>query len=336
MATVVGATVATLLDIAKRMDPDGSIASIAELLTQTNEMLLDMPFREGNLPTGDMVTIRTGLPAVAWRLLNKGVVPSKSTTAQITEQCGLLEAWSEVDPEVANLNGNVGAFRLSEAMAFIEAMNQEMASVFWYGNSGINPEKFTGLSPRFSSSSAGNGQNVIKAGATGADNTSVWLVGWGENTVSGIYPKGSVAGLQHYDYGEQTVQSASTGGIGTERMRALQERFVWKCGIRVKDWRYIVRICNIDVSNLVSESSAADIWKQLTFAVARIPNMAACRPVIYMNRTVYEMFTIQRREAVQTGGQLKYEVVDGQWIPYFQGIPIRRSDQILLTETLVS
>ena len=248
----VGNTVPTLLDVAKRLDPDGKIAIIAELLSITNEIQTDMAYVEGNLPTGNRTTVRTGLPTVAWRLLNGGITPSKSTTAQIDEQCGILEAWSEVDPDLADLNGNRGQYRLSEAKAFIEAMNQENASVLFYGNSGLNPEKFTGLAPRYSSLSGGNAQNIIDGGGTGSDNASVWLVGWGDNTVTGIYPKGSTAGLQHNDYGEVTIQNSTA--IGTSRMRALQERFQWKCGIALKDWRYVVRLCNIDVSNLVAES----------------------------------------------------------------------------------
>lgn len=334
MTTVVNATVPTLLDVAKRTDPNGQIAVVAELLSMTNEILLDMPWIEGNMPTGHQTTIRTGLPSVAWRLLNKGITPSKSTTAQIQEQAGMLEAWSEVDVDVAKLNGNIGAFRLSEAKAFIESMNQEFASVLFYGNSGLNPEKFTGFSPRYSSLSAGNSQNVISASGSGSDNTSIWLVVWGENTVTGIYPKGSTAGLQHEDYGEVTIQNATS--IGTERMRALQERFMWKCGIALRDWRYVVRIANIDVSNLVTESSAADLTNKMIRAIHRIPTLGLGRPAFYMNRTVFEMLDIQRREAVQTGGQLKYEVVDGISTPTFRGIPIRRSDSILLTETAVS
>src|SRR5678815_3439319 len=151
MATVIGATVPTLVDVTKRMDPDGRIAAIGELLSQTNEILTDMPWMEGNLPTGNRTTVRTGLPTVAWRLLNKGVASSKSTTDQIDEACGKLEAWAQVDVALAKLNGDVAAFRLSEARAFIEAMNQEFASVLFYGNAGINPEKFTGLSVRYSS-----------------------------------------------------------------------------------------------------------------------------------------------------------------------------------------
>lgn len=329
----IGASVKTLLDQAKSLDPDGKIAKVVELLSATNEILLDMPFVEGNLPTGHRTTVRTGLPSVAWRQLNGGVTPSKSTKAQIDEQTGLLEAWSEVDVKVAELNGDVGGTRLSEAKAFLEAMNQEMASVLFYG-ARTSPEKFVGLATRYSSLSAGNSQNIIDAGGSGTDNTSVWLVVWGDETVTGIFPKGSKAGLQHNDLGIQTVQTST--GIGTGRMRAYQDQFVWENGIALKDWRYVSRVCNIDVSNLTTESSAADLTKKMIRAYHRIPNVQMGRAAWYMNRTVFEMLDIQRRDAVQTGGQLKYEVVDGVSTPTFRGIPIRRSDAILLTESRVT
>jgi hypothetical protein len=292
-----------------------------------------MPFLEGNLPTGNRTTVRTGLPSVGWRLLNNGVTPGKSLTAQIDEQCGLLEAWSEVDCAVAKLNGNEGAFRLSEAKAQLEAMNQEMASVLFYGNAGLNPEKFTGFSPRYSSLSGGNSQNIIDCGGTGTDNTSIWLVVWGDNTVFGMFPKGSTAGLQHKDLGEQVVQTAA--GIGTGRMLAYEDQYVWTNGLAIRDWRYVVRACNIDVSNLVAESSNADLQNKMIRMIHRIPTLAMGRAAFYMNRTVFEMLDIQRREDVRTGGQLNYTVVDGQSTPTFRQIPIRRSDSLLLTESRV-
>lgn len=334
----VGSTVLTLADFAKGLDPNGSVAAVIELLSITNEILLDLPWAEGNLPTGNRTTVRTGLPTVAWRLLNGGVIPSKSTKAQIDEACGKLEAWSEVDVALAKLNGNIGAFRLSEAKAFIEAMNQEFASVLFYGNSGTNPEKFTGLAPRYGTLSTVAGtlgyQNIIDGGGTSTDNTSVYLIVWGENTIHGIYPKGSVAGLQHNDFGEQTVQVAT--GIGTSRMRAFQEQFIWDCGIALKDWRYVVRLANIDVSNLVAESTPVDLQNKMIRMINKIPTLSAGKAAFYMNRTVFEMLDIQRREDVRTGGQLKYEVVDGFNTPTFRGIPIRRSDSLLNTESRVT
>lgn len=324
----------TLADWAKRLDPDGKVPTIVELLSQTNEILTDMRLIEGNLPTGHRTTVRTGLPTVAWRLLNQGVATSKSTTAQIDEQCGMLEAWSEVDKDLALLNGNVSAFRLSEGMAFIEAMNQEVAQTAFYGNPGLAAEEFLGMSPRYSSLTATNGSHVLNGGGAGSDNSSIWLIVWGPNTVHGIFPKGSKAGLIHDDFGEVTVEV--TAGIGATRMRAFQERWQWKIGLGVKDWRYAVRIANIDISDLAAKTSAADLTELMIKAIHRIPTLSMGRPVFYMNRTCFEFLDIQRRDDVQSGGGFTYENVDGAVRPTFRGIPIAKVDQLLETEALVS
>lgn len=324
----------TLLDHAKRRDPDGKIATVAELLSQTNGVLQDMPFKEGNLPTGHQLTVRTGLPSATWRLLNQGVAPTKSTTAQMTEGMGILEAWSEVDKDVAELNGNTAAFRLSEAKAFIEAMNQEMVGTLFYGNSGTAPEEFMGLAPRFNSLSATNAQNIVSGGGSGSDNSSIWLIGWGEETVFGIYPKGSKAGLFHEDMGLVTVE-VSAGLPGT-RMRAYQDRWQWKCGLALKDWRYVVRIPNLDISALTAKSSAADLTEKMIKAIHRIPNMGMCKPVFYMNRTVFQELDIQRRDDVQAGGGITFANVDGEPKYSFRGIPIKIVDQLSESEAAVS
>jgi len=331
MATL-AANVLTLADWAKRIDPDGKTPVIVELLGQTNEILTDMLYAEGNLPTGHRVHVRTGLPTTAWRLLNQGVQPSKSTTAQIDEHAGMLEAWSEVDVDLAELNGNTDAFRLSEAKAFIEAMNQEMASTLFYGNAGVSPEEFTGLAVRYSDKSAANGKNIIDAGGTGSDNSSIYLVGWGENSIFGIFPKGSKAGLTHNNFGAETVET--TAGVGATRMRAYRDQFVWKNGIALKDWRYTARIANIDISLAVAGS--VDIIDKMIDAIHVIQNLNMVKPVFYMNRTLFGVLDHLRRDDVISGGQLTYKDVDGKIIPTFRQIPIRICDALLENEDQVT
>jgi hypothetical protein len=330
-----GANALTLIDWAKRLDPDGKIPTIVELLSTTNEILLDMMWMQGNLPTGHRTTVRTGLPTVYWRLLNQGTQPSKSTTAQIDENCGMLDAWSEVDKKLAELNGNSASFRLSEAKAFLEAMNQEMASTLFYGNAGVSPEEFNGLAIRYSSLSAGNAQNIVNLAGTQdspSDLTSIWLVQWGADTVSGIFPKGSKAGLQHNDYGEVTVEV--TAGVAGSRMRALQEQFTWDAGLCVKDWRHVVRACNIDISDLEG-MSPPDIIGALEEMTEMLPSRGG-KPAFYANRTIRRFLRKQVREGVSAGGGLTYENFDGRRILAFDNIPIRTCDAILTTETAVA
>src|SRR5437867_3196411 len=173
----------TYIDWARRQDPfDGKTAVIIELLSQTNEILDDMLVMEGNLPTGHRTTVRTGLPTATWRLLNYGVPTTRSTTVQVTDSCGMLETYSVVDKDLADLNGNTAAFRMSEDKAFLEGMNQQMASTLVYGNTAVNPERFMGFAPRYNSlttTTAATAYNVIDGGGTGNANSSIWFVCWG-------------------------------------------------------------------------------------------------------------------------------------------------------------
>lgn len=324
----------TLVDHAKRLDADGKIPVIAELLSQTNEILEDAVFMEGNLPTGHRVTIRTGLPTVYWRAINQGVPLSKSTTAQVDEAVGMLEAYSEVDKDLAELNGNTAAFRLSEDQAFLEAMNQTQASTMFYGNPAGDAKQYLGLAPRYSSLSAGNAMNIVDGKGTGSANTSIWLVVWGENTCFCPFPKGSRAGLMHEDLGLDTIIDADGG-----RFQAYRTHYQWKNGLVVKDWRYIVRIANVNVSNLVNNSSPADLITLMSKALDRIPNFGMGRACFYMNRTVYSYLRIQALSksqnvlAVEQG--LSQFGTPSRWMS-FQGVPLRKVDAIVNTESQVS
>ena len=330
----------TLADWAKRTDPDGRVALVAELLSQSNEILEDCVYKEGNLPTGDRVVIRTGLPTAYWRSLNQGIPNSKSSTAQVDEACGMLEARSEVDKDLAMLNGNTAQFRLSEDTAFLEAMNQTQAQTIFYGNPATDPKQFLGLATRYSSTSAGNGTNIISGGASsGSLNTSVYLVVWGDNTVYCPFPKGSKAGLLHEDLGEQTVYD------GANRMQAYATRYQWKSGLVVKDWRYVVRIPNLLVADIVAGTGtqAANTGTQLTKlmmrAMYKIPNLDSGRAAFYMNRTVHSGLAVQSLDRSQAALAVQPALSQfGTARNYlsFQGIPIRRVDCLLNTEAVVS
>lgn len=343
----IGGTALTYADWAKRIDENGKVAVIINLLSQTNELLDDMLVVEGNLPTGHKTTVRTGLPTAAWRLLNYGVPKAKSTTAQITDNCGMLEVYSEVDKDLADLNGNTAEFRLSEDLAFLEGMNQQMASAFAYSNSLSTPAQIMGFAPRFNATATATAQtaaNVIDAGGTGSTNTSIWVVTWGPNTVHGIFPKGKMSGLQHRDLGEWPLADEN-GNL----YQGYRTHFKWDTGLTVRDWRYVVRICNIDVS-LLSGASAANLINALIRAVHRMPTapstvsteqksdvpggmMMMGRTVIYCNRTIRTYLDIQAVN--KTNALLRFEEWHGKPVTTFRGVPIRTVDSILSNETRI-
>jgi len=347
MATI-GATALTYADWAKRMDDGYRVASIIELLSQTNEILEDMLVIEGNLPTGHKTTVRTGLPQATWRLLNQGVPNAKSTTAQIVDTCGNLETYAVIDKDIADLNGNTAEFRLSEVKAFLEGMSQQVASTIIYGNQGVNPERFTGLAPRYSTKTTANAQtavNVLDGGGTASTNTSMWIGVWGSDTAHATFPKGKITGLQHRDMGEWPVTDPSGNTY-----QAYRDHFKWEIGLVLRDWRYWVRICNVDVT-LLTGVSAANLINLLVRGLYRLPTAPVSattiqtsdtpevradmgRTVIYCNRVIRTYLDLQAMN--KTNVLLRIEEFDGKPVTTFRGIPVRTCDAILNNEAQVT
>lgn len=336
MATAVGGTSLTLLDAAKRRDPNGMPAKIAELLTKTNEILIDMPWVEGNLPTGHRTTVRTGYPTASWRKLNQGVPNTKSTTAQIDEACAMMQERSIHDQKLVDMQNNPAAFRLSESMPHIDSMNQKMADTLFYGSTITEPESFLGLAPRFddvptTSGGAQNKVNVIDAAGTGSDNTSIWLIGWGENSVHGIYPQNTQAGLKHTDRGIQRVLDGSNNAY-----EAYEDKWEWDCGLCVRDWRYLVRICNIDVSDLTyNAATGAALLRLMTRAKYRMQSLSGVKLAWYANRTVCSFLEQQITEKVASSSLTMSQIGDSQVMNYAK-IPVRLCDALLDTEGRVT
>ena len=320
----------TLLDFKARLDPDDKVGTVIELLSQQNEILDDMVWVEGNELTGHQTSIRTGIPEPTFRKLYGGVQPTKSTSAKIREGTGMLEAYAEVDKALADLNGNSAAWRMSEEIPHIEGFAQKVARYVIYGNEATEPDGFTGLAPRFNDPSAATGENIITDAATpdGTDNTSIWLVGWGPNTVHGIYPKGSKAGLQITDKGQVTIENVDSAG---GRMEAYRTHYRWDCGLCVRDWRYVVRI-NFDYENLVKDAATGpDLTDLMAQAVELIPNKNGVRLSWYCNRGTRTWLRRQMTNKTKNS-TLSIENMAGRMVLKFDEIPVRRVDQILYTE----
>lgn len=321
----------TLLDWAKRLDPNGSVSSVAELMTETNAILEDAIFVEGNLPTGHRSTIRTGIPSATWRRLNYGVPTTKSTTVQVDDTIGMLEDYAEVDKDLAMLNGNTAEFRLTEDHPHIEGISQQLAQTLFYGDTGTNPERFLGLSPRYSAlasptkpAAASYMSQVINAGASSGDCSSMWLVVWGPNTVHMIFPKGSKAGILQEDLGEVTLEDASGG-----KYQGFRSHYQVKAGLVVRDWRYIVRIANID-----PDAATTFDHTDLIQAVNTVPNMGMGKAVFYCTRQVKTRLDIAAQ--AKANAALSIKDVFGKPVTHFWNTPIKQCDQILETEVALT
>ena len=331
MATL-GASFVDLIDVYKLQDGRGNFVPVIEMLMEMNPILDDAIAMECNKGTTHLHTVRTGLPTVTWGKLYQGIPNSKGRTAQVEDTTGFVEGLSTVDKRLLDLSTNEGAVRLSEAQAYLEAMSQEAATKIFYGNSASDPEEFMGLAPRFNSLSATNGNQIIDAGGTGADNTSIWFVTWGDNQCTLLYPKGTQAGVQREDMGEQRVLDASNNPY-----YAKEEKFTWHIGLAVKDWRYVARIANIDVSNMQAGSVALYSFMRKAYYKLQNRRVAGGKLAIYCNRDVLEALDALATNAGASDNfvRLKPMEIEGKEVMTYRGIPIRETDAIVNTEAQV-
>ena len=341
----IGATFYNLVDLYKSKHPDGSIATVIEMLMEHNPMLEDATAVECNNGSSHIHTIRTGLPSVAWGKLYQGIPQSKSTKAQVQDTTGFVEGLSTIDKRLLDLSSNEGQVRLQEANSFLEAMEQEVASKLIYGNSATDPEEFLGLAPRFNSLSAANGNNIIDGGGTGSDNTSIWMVGWGEGRTNLLYPKGTQAGVKREDKGEQRVLDGSSNPYYVK-----EEMFTHNIGLAVEDWRYIVRIANIDVSAMIADPSAIatgvslfDVlrkgyWKLHSRRPQKLQTGGLGRIAIYANSDVLEGLDALSTNtgANDTFVRLSTAEIQGKEVQTYRGMPLRETDAILGSEAQVT
>jgi len=327
---VVGSLVATLADISKSPGVGPGAARVIEILNQQNEMLDDIPWMECNDGTGHKTSIRTGIPFGTWRMLYQGVQPAKTTKAAIRDTCGMLEQYSEPDKALVDIAPDPAEFRVGEAKGILEGMNQQVQQALIYGNQNVVPQMFTGFAPRYNSLLAGVGtsDNVIDAGGTGADNTSIWLVCWGEDTAFGLYPKGIPGGVQHEDLGRDTNQLADGS-----RFEVYRDHFRWGCGLCIRDWRYIVRIANIDVSDLSSDVNKLKALVALMIQAQEKLRTSSGKRAWYMSRNTASKLRLAILEKI--GFQLTWETVAGKKVMMFDGDPVRRVEQLLNTEAAV-
>lgn len=341
MATI-GSTFPALIDAYK----GSAEGTVIELLRPNNPVLDDAIATPCNMDAVHRHTIRTGYPTASWGRLYKGVKASKSTMQQVEDTTGFLEARSEIDTRLLKLAPDPAKARLVDSSPYLETMNIEMATGMFYHDTATTPEKFKGLSARFSAYNSNQpdplkpniANQVVHGGGAGSDNTSIWFVTWADHATSLLYPKGTKAGISIADKGEEAVKDANG-----DTYYAKVTMFEWHIGMFVKDYRYSARIANIDVSDMMA--GTVDLWALLRKAYYRLYMVYGVgaiggKTAIYLNRQVLEVLDAQSSDRALVAANpnntgLKQETVEGKVITTYRGIPIRMTDAILNTEALV-
>jgi hypothetical protein len=325
----------TLVDVASRMDANGDIAPIAEVLSKNNAILRHIGWQECNLTEGHKHSLRTGIPEPTWRGLYEGVQPTKSTTASVVDVTSNVEMYTDVDCDLADINGNTYQFRMSEQTASFQGMANSVATALYYGDNDKDIRKFTGLATRYNTLSkkvpcAKNCISAIDSSyvETPDGYTSIFIVN--KDQFIGLYPKGSKYGLSHTDKGQVTV----TAPDGKGNMEAYRDHYKWQPGAALMDWRGCVRVCNIPVKDGQIDLTSDSLVKTLIVAKNRIPSSLRKNLVMFMPTEVFTALEIAAYE--KSTNALKIVEAAEQFKTHFFQIPMEADDAISLNETKVS
>jgi hypothetical protein len=335
-----GTSLLTLADVAKSKNKQ--IGKVAEVLSRQDGMIRDTPFMEMNEGTKHVETIRSGLPEVYYRKANQPIPASKSTTEERTYGAAHFESKSQIDRMVAARGGRdrIAYNRWNQATGHLQAMAQEHADLLLYGSPDDDTRKVPGLSDIFStlSTSVETSKQIVDFGGVGNDNTSIWLVYWGENSAFGVYPAGTQAGLKRTDMTpspDQFVQIHGTdenGNPGT--FWGYEEDFEIDHGLVVKDYRQIARVANIDISELATDPT--DLLEAMIIASYKIDSEENGTPFWYVNKTIMAYLHIAALNKVSAGGGVRYDNYDGKKVLMFLNKPVRQMDALMVSEDAIS
>lgn len=339
-------TIMTYPEWALRHDRDGKVSTLVNMMSQSNEIMDDLLTVECQSGNAYEYTQVVKLPTPSRRSYNQGVAASLSGVAKQTATCVEYADWVKFDKSLADLNGNSAEIRAQEVGMHMQGLGQTLASDLFYGAKSTDPTQFNGLATIYNTVTAATSNiatNVIDGGGTGSDNTSLWLLTWGPKQIHTIYPKGSTAGIFHKDYGDLPALDSNN-----LEFPALRDWISWKIGLAIHDWRFAVRACNIDVSDL-NTANAANLITLMTQMVYKppimprgvapvqdsdaYPRLEMGRSAFYCNRTLRTYLDLQAQN--KTNVLLRMEEWEGHNVTTFRGIPIRTVDAITDSETRV-
>lgn len=315
----------TLMELANRKAPDGTMARIAEILTKNNAAMMDIPWIEANNTTHHQITREYKRPQGTWRQINGGVQPEAGRTIVVNEPLGMLESYSEPDKKLVDMAPNPESFRMKEAGMFLRGMGDEFLETLFYGNNNTDPEEFDGLQVRLNTVDTA-GLVLSQGGSSASANTSIYIVQWSEDSVYMAFPKGNPATeiIKHRDLGEHT--KTLSGGA---QYQIYRDHFEWNGGLCVEDPRAIARLGNI--STTIGAKSFDD--DNLIFLLNRMRSYGR-GAVMYVHPEIKSQMEIRAKDK----SNVLYSTANvfGEELQTFRGVPIRPMETILTTEAVIS
>ena len=325
---------------AKLKNPDGTAAYVIEILEEKNDFLAHMPYEMANDGTSHVVTLRDSVPTPDWFKPGYGILPKFGTFRQIPFRAGAMRSVCEIPKDL--VSSDMEEMK-QQAKAHIQGMNNEMANAVFYGNQAVNDNQFTGLTPWYDKKTFENKDAIIDAGGTGSNLRSIWVIGWGPETVAGFYPSNrGEMGIQVDDMGltdDQTADvegNSSAGKVG--RQPVFRTYYSWSLGVSLKDWRYCIRIANLDPQDYkeVPTGTEPKLLSLVNRALVRLRDRRGISPAIYADRNTIEWMSVQRTEKVAQSTLTQEDVFGRGMVTVADGVPVYPTDALAVNEGQVS
>lgn len=317
----------TLFDLAKSLGADGMPLRVIEHLSMKRPLLQYLPWKESNQSDGHVISRRRALPSGTWKMVNQGIPAGKASQDQVKEACGMLAGRSIIDEDLVELNGGA-AYRAKQEIAWAEGLMNQLESALMYESAKTHPERITGIIPRLNALTGNWSDQIVNSSIahSGSDQSSILFLKPGLDTVYGIVPKGTRAGLKYKDMGLINVDDENG-----DQFPAYQGVWKWRCGLCVEDGRYLVRLCNIDTSAIAKTGKL--LIQDMIDAAHRLYEMEGA--IILCNRTIA---TYLHQQALDSSINSTFSMseVGGRRISNFLGMPIIQCDALLKTEDVVA
>ncbi|MFH2073793.1 MAG: major capsid protein [Pseudomonadota bacterium] len=311
----------SLVEQAKRIDPSGQQALIAEVLNRKTGMILtEAPWMPSNDVWTNKTTRRASLPTGSRRRLNQRISQSVSRTTEVMDVIEQLEDYCDVDAALVESMPSPAMFRAGEVDAFIEGLGQTMVSDMLYGDANVDPDSMHGLAARMGTL---DGRFVITGGGAGSEVSSCYVVTWGQTSAYLIYPKNMAAtlGVQHNDKGQ--VTSETTAGL----IEVYRDHFVIRCGLVIRDPRAIGRYANIESAGATNTFDEDNLIKLIN-------NMNTGPGTrIYVNEVILTQMQIRMKDKNNVYFTPGGNALSGEPPLYFAQVPVRQLSQEILTIT---
>lgn len=325
MATIDTSTEYTLLDLMKGHDPNGNTARIINTLWSVGDLIKDFRWYEANDFTSHTITQSLTEPAGTFGIINQGVSYATAKTKQVVEGLAMLETYSRIDERLLRRMRDPEQFRAQRNLMVIRGMSKTFNTTALYASKATDPEKIDGFLPRFptlaSLIAAPSGKSA--GGAAAGAVTSIYCVKHGQGGVYAVYPRGGRNAVVEEDLGRQLIHDASSNPY-----TVVVTHFGINFGLVIEDPRCYQRICN------VMPTGAANIFNEddLIEVLENMPDLE--NVVIYVPKVVM----VQMRIALKNRANVNYTIEDAWGKPtlHFNGCPVRRLDQIVITEAVMA